>query len=452
MRILIVLVMFILLLSCGAPPEEASVETEVRAMPVNVLLIIIDTLRADHLACYGYYRETSPHIDSLAKEGTRWVNCQTQAPWTLPSHASIWTGLSVEAHGTGCWDRIKFDLDTDLPSLPERMQTAGFRTCGITNCLLLSEAHGFSNGFDYYSNNTTGSERAKKAVGELLTWIDSDSLQEERFFAVLHLFDVHAPYEPPAPYDMLFDSLVNDGVTYWECNEENIPIVDPAILEHLVNLYDGEIRWVDHELGKLFSELHKRGLADSTLIIITSDHGEGFLEHGRVDHGNSLYQELLHVPLIMSGPGIEVGRIDSLNTALYDLFPTILSAVDEPVPDSIEGVDILSGTVPPDRTIPSSNAFLPFQLLLESMQVDSTDIHSIAVLSGVIKTIADMENYEYRSYYLDIDRGELSPVESDSQSIEQIDLHWTTPLQGYTEPVDYDSTDIEILRDLGYVR
>lgn len=452
MQKLILISLIAILLSCGTQPAEVVVETESRPVPVNVLLIIIDTLRADHLSSYGYYRMTSPHIDSLAKEGTRWTNAQSQAPWTLPSHASIWTGLSVEAHGTGCWDRVKYALDTDLPALPEMMRSAGFRTCGITNCLLLSEAHGFAAGFDYYSCNYTGAERAKKAVGELLAWIDTDTLQEERFFAVLHLFDVHSPYEPPAPFDAIFDSAGTAGITYWECSEENIPIADPDLLAHLVNMYDGEIRWVDHELGKLFSELRKRGLTENTLIIITSDHGEGFLEHGRVDHGNSLFQELLHVPLIMSGPGITVGYVDSLNVGLFDLFPTILAAVGEPVPENIEGIDIFSGDVIPNRGISSSNAFIPFQITTDSMQADSTDIQSIATVFGMIKTIANMEDYIYYSYNLAADPGEEYPFDADSQSIEQIDWHWATPLVGSTEPVDYDSIDTGILQDLGYIR
>ncbi len=437
-------------LSCGNVPAEITTdETDREAQHVNVLLIIIDTLRADHLSCYGYERETSPNIDSLANTGTRWVNAQAQAPWTLPSHASIWTGLSVQAHHTGTWEDKNHALDTNLPSLPQTLQSTGYRTCGITNIILLNSAHGFDAGFDYFDCNETGNGRASKSIDLLLDWIDEDTLRNDNFFAVLHLFDVHDPYDPLPPFDTLFDPDGTREITTWRCDKRTGGLLYPEHLEHLTAMYNSEIAYTDNQLGRLFGELRTRGLADSTLIIVTSDHGEGFLEHGRVGHGNSLCQELLHIPLIMSGPGIEADRIDSLRVGHYDLFPTILTLVGEPVPVTVEGLDILSGDLSPDRPVPSSSSSNTYVMVAYP---DSVDKQSIAYISGMIKTMGNMDDYEFRCYDIAADPGEVNPYEADSAQIKTLEWFWVTPVLGNTEVVNYDSLGINILQDLGYIR
>ena len=197
------MVIFLFTVSCGSG----------RAVPdhPNIILIVIDTLRADHLSCYGYYRETSPAIDSLAEAGTRWENCQSQAPWTPPSTASIMSGLNVRQHGTGrranSGDHI---LHPEMPVLPVLFQEAGYRTCGIFNVMHMNELRGYSEGYDHYSCVDDGNGRAAEVVDEFLQWVESDN-DDRPFMAVLHFFDVHKPYDPPAPFSQLY--LPGDTIT-----------------------------------------------------------------------------------------------------------------------------------------------------------------------------------------------------------------------------------------------
>jgi len=197
--------------------------------------------------------------------------------------------------------------------------------------------------------------------------------------------------------------------------------------------------------------MRSRGLTENTLMILTSDQGEGFLDHGRIGHGNSMYQELLHVPLIMSGPGIEEGVVDSTRVGLYDLFPTILTAVGEPVPDIVEGMDILSGNVPADRSIPSSSTPNSPDLVIYPVAMQT--IHSAAIVSGDRKTIGNMIDYEYISFDLAEDPIEMDTIISDSMQILLFERYWTTPVLGRTMAIRHDSTGaaFDILRDLGYI-
>lgn len=412
----------------------------------NIILIIIDTLRADHLSCYGYHRPTSPALDSLARSGILWTDAQAQAPWTLPAHATIWTGLSVKSHGTlasSNWnlgdERGKnFALDPALPTAPALLSQAGFTTWGIANVCLLRDIYGFNRGFDYYSCSNSGHGKAAESVDSLIDWLSENN--DERFFCMLHLYDVHDPYDPPQPYDRMFDPEGSQGITTWQ-TEDGVPM-NLEDRDHLEAMYDGEIAWVDSNLGRLFSWMRTAGLADNTLIVVTSDHGEEFLEHGGVDHGHTLYQELVHIPLIMAGPGIGEGLTNSTTVGQFDILPTLLAWAGLESDAHFDGTDILQPGLDVNRPIPASGV-APRPL--------DTMPHLASVVVNREKTIimADLETTV--SYDLNMDTGENDPLPGDSTGIEEALYYWATPPVGAPEHAVPDQVATDALRDLGYI-
>ena len=443
------------IIACADSKDETGENLSQTDPQQNIILIIIDTLRADHLSCYGYHRNTSPAIDSLAAEGTLWANAQAQAPWTLPAHATIWTGLSVRSHRTinpvpmmtDSAETLKLlhTLDTDLPSLPVLLNEAGFSTRGISNSPWVSNIYGFDVGFDQFSCHNTGHGRAGTSVDSLIIWLDEHS--DERFFSMIHLFDVHAPYNPPRPYNVIYQGDPNVGYFDWEISGDEI--LNKEDLDIAIALYDGEICWVDDNLSRLFSWVRENNLGDETLIVITSDHGEEFLEHDWVLHGETLYQEVLRIPLIMSGPGIERGMIDSTFVGQFDLLPTLLSWAGVESNSHFDGTDILNG-FNEQRVIPSSGSLNSFDrnqsnsALTEENQMAST-------VYNHFKTTMMVDMEEFVSYDLFSDPGEQTPLPGDSAGIEDVLYYWATPQRGFPGFADSDEATIQTLRDLGYI-
>ncbi|MCK5116619.1 MAG: sulfatase [Candidatus Aegiribacteria sp.] len=451
----IVMFAILVIIACAEPAEEPSENLSQINTHQNIILIILDTLRADHLSCYGYHRYTSPSIDSLAAEGTLWANAQAQAPWTLPAHASIWTGLSVRSHRTiipqavymdsGASVKLMYTLDRALPSLPVLLSEAGFSTFGIANSPYVSSIYGFDVGFDQFSCYLNGQERAGITVDSLIIWLEEHT--EERFFCMMHLFDIHDPYNPPIPYNTIFQGDPDVGHFNWEV--ENNEILNKDEKDIAIDLYDGEICWVDDNLRRLFSWLRVNNLADETLIVIVSDHGEEFLEHNGIGHGETLFQEVLRIPLIMSGPGIERGMIDSTYVGQFDLLPTLLTWAGEDCSSYFDGTDILNG-FNQKRVIPSS-------AVLHSLPRNQTPLdilenyHMASTVFNHSKTImmSNMENFV--SYDLASDPEEQTPLPGDSAGIEDVLFYWATPQLGFPEFAAKDETTIQALRDLGYI-
>ncbi|MCD6588287.1 MAG: sulfatase [Candidatus Fermentibacteraceae bacterium] len=413
----------------------------------NVILIILDTLRADHLSCYGYYRNTSPSIDSLAAEGTMWANAQAQAPWTLPAHATIWTGLSVESHGTNnplavyADDdevvKLIYTLDSNLPTMPELFSEAGFSTRGIANFTILSEVYGFDSGFDEYSCHPDGEGRAGISVDSLILWLDDHS--DENFFCMMHLYDIHSPYNPPVPYNTAYQDDSETEYFDWEIDGSDILNEDGRDLA--IDLYDGEIKWVDDNLGRLFGWLRENHLEGETLVVIMADHGEEFLEHGWVLHGSTLYQEVLRVPLIMSGPGVEKNVIDSTFVGQFDVLPTLLTWAGVEHTCNFDGTDILNG-FNEDRVIPSSGTS---NLSWRESRYKATTVH------GYLKTLMSGDLEEFVTYDLFTDPSEQHPLPGDSAGIEEVLYYWASPQIGTPGFAHTDERTEQILHDLGYI-
>jgi arylsulfatase A-like enzyme len=336
----------------------------------NVLLIMVDTLRADHLSCYGTAPVQTPHIDQLATGGLRYANAFSQASWTRPSVATILTGLYPSSHGAvHKADRLPDRADT----LAEILQRAGYRTVGFANNANVSPAFNFQQGFDdyqylapdfffgasepasqlaVYSGLRLVRERflarhvdvhhyyqpAEAVTAAVRGWLDRRPPGKEPLFLFVHYMDPHDPYFAH-PFD---------GEGYARVANPNPP---PALAEKLRRLYAGEVAYLDEHLGALFDDLRKRGLWDQTLVVLTADHGEEFHEHGGWWHGTTLYDEQIHVPLLVkparfTGPG---KVMDDLATSL-DIVPTIVASARLPLSTTLQGHPLpLDGGAPSAR-------------------------------------------------------------------------------------------------------
>lgn len=406
-----------------------------RSRHPNIVLIVIDTLRADHLGCYGYERNTSPSMDSVSENGIVFLNTRGQASWTLPAVSSIFTGLNSREHGAGRRGNAVMAMNYDVPTIPLLLKRQGYVTKGIFNVFLLSEQFGFNKGYDSFSCDWLGHGRAGLSVDEGIEWISTLD-GTEPFFLSLHLFDPHDPYDPPAPFDEYFTPSGSEGTTWWPALADGSLDRSDENLEHLKGLYDGEIAWTDAQLERLFSHLRSAGYADNTVIIITSDHGEEFLEHGSVGHGYTMHREILHIPLIISGPGIPSGATDSLLRSQTDILPTILELSSSEIPEHISGYSLLT-TELPSRVIPASN--------LNTTTVDLT----ASVEMGNRKLIWNAVTDHSDMYETDVDPMELNPLPPDNDLVDSVLIYWSTPQ--YLPAVIADRETVEaVLRDLGY--
>lgn len=327
-----------------AVPFEAARQVSSAADP-NIVLVVVDTLRADALGCLGNPRPTTPIMDRLAREGALFQQAYSSAPWTIPGTASILTGLSIPEHGLG---------DSDSNSLSERLDTlatvlarSGFTTAGFSCNPLIDSARNFHRGFATFQ--TLGWKPVGHIEGPVLDFLAQ--VGPERFFLYLQPTDPHVPYRPLDAHlkrlgigeaGDVYDEKARAVLDRWYAGGD----VDRARLEltnkRNLDLYDAETAEVDRFLGALLERLEREGLADRTLICITADHGEEFLEHGLVGHFNQLYSESVHVPLILWGPGVPAGLRVTAPTENRHVAPTLLRAAGVDLPAAMAGPSLLS--------------------------------------------------------------------------------------------------------------
>jgi len=323
-----------LALSLACAPGDAT-RASTHARRTNVVLICLDTVRADYLGCYGYERHaTTPTIDALAQNALVFDDCWAAACWTKPSVPSFLTGTFPLQHGVyegssrsshGTQSDVLPDAAT---TLAEVFSANGFATAAFVRNAQLRLGMGFEQGFDVYRDKAGD---ARQIRWHATDWLD-ERPQDRPFFLYLHLLDAHWPYPVPDEYASRFTDAgaasffrdddwrglrnsINDGTTQ----------LDDDKLAALKAIYAGSLRYIDDELARFFRVLSERGLESNTIVCIVSDHGEEFLEHGRIGHGHGLSQELLQVPWILKLPGVEGRRVHE-PVSLVDLFPTLLSA------------------------------------------------------------------------------------------------------------------------------
>jgi arylsulfatase len=356
-----------LALTCGRKSDEPRFK--------HVVLISIDTARADRFGCYGNSKGATPAIDRLASEGVRFKNAMVAAPTTLPSHTALMTGTFPHTHGV---PRNQYAVDDGNVMLAEVLHEHGFRTGGFIGAMPLSTPFHFRQGFDMWDEKfdmLVGKDgvdqhqrRANEVTDNALAWLDE--AKPARAFLFVHYFDVHAPYAPPPPFDARFTrssgpktssmadiaqqatvhnrvlapnapdaaKTVTDGLT-----RELIDKCDGAPLqgdEDLVALYDGELAFVDTQVARLIDGLRSRRMLDDSIVVITADHGETFYEHADFyNHGLWVYDTTVHVPLIVRAPGLAPSVVET-PVSSFDVVPTVCEMLGIAKPARVEGVSL----------------------------------------------------------------------------------------------------------------
>jgi arylsulfatase A-like enzyme len=314
----------------------------------NILLVSIDSLRADHVHAYGYRRETTPALDALAAEGARFATAVAPTSWTLPSHLTLLTGLPPERHGVVADGQR---LTARALFVSEVLWAAGYTTAGFVSAPYLDAAYGFAQGFDHYDDYTLAKrsftdshhgETGPVIAGLFAEWLAGWEAGggQRPFFAFLHLWDAHYDYTPPPPYDRLFDPDYTGDATAddFERNPRLHAGMDARDLAHVVALYDGEIRFVDATLARILDQLRGRGILDRTVVVVTADHGEEFFEHGRKGHKQALYDESILVPLVVRyPPRVPAATVVGEQVRLMDVPATILALAEVAAPATFAG-------------------------------------------------------------------------------------------------------------------
>ena len=301
--------------------------------PPNIILITLDTMRADHLGCYGYDRPTSPNIDEFASNATLYTRALSSAPWTLPTHASLFTGLNPFEHGSHTYmkaRRLRMNpLDEEHLTLAEVFENEGYATGAfVTNTGFLTERWQLDQGFQTYA---VGRVRAP-ALNELaFEWLEEHGAKS--FFLFLNYMDTHRPYNASQHAPFLKTAAVEDnGQAVQALYSRVMPAQEPVpedLVRKVKDQYDTAVWVLDQGIGALVDTLKARGLYDRTMIVLTSDHGEFFGEHHLVEHSKDIYQEVIMIPLVIKNPGQRKGRVVKVPTTSTDIPSLVLSQCGE---------------------------------------------------------------------------------------------------------------------------
>lgn len=397
--------------------------------PRNLLLLTVDTLRADHLACYGYGRPTSPNLDQLAAQAVLFERAYSVASWTLPSVVSLLTSLYPSAHDCQGDRSALSDAHT---TLAEHLAKHGYHTGAVTSHVYLSSQYGLEQGFADFDEEFVHANRKQShaavsspAISDrALAWLEQRARDEAPWFLWLHYFDPHSEYQehPPAAPRM---GPGNQG------------------------LYDAEIAFTDAHIGRVLERLEQLGLGEETLVIFSADHGEEFGDHGGAGHRATLYEEVLRVPLLIAHPTLRPSRI-AQPVSCIDLFPTICELLDLPAPSTIQGQSL--------APLLRGEALEPRALLAEMRNRNQLDWDALIV--GNYKLIYDVTGERKLLYDLALDPKEKRDLAAEqpemvaqlwSQLQAQIAAARTIGAAlGEAQPVELTPEDESRLEQLGY--
>ncbi|MES2639446.1 MAG: sulfatase [Myxococcota bacterium] len=420
----------------------------------RVLLVSVETFRRDHVHTYGYPRLTTPTFDSLVAGGTSYDQHWTSAPYTHPSLASLVTGLLPTR--LGFVDNIP-SIGGELLTAAQLFAKGGYVTAAFNVQYVLSNRYGLNRGFHYYRNHPNDVPAAK-LTEEVLPFLDEHA--EDNLFLWMHYFDPHGPYRPPADQRKRFtgDTIwENDTVTFKPGTaQEGSPDIPPYVLDkgqterrHYVAGYDGDISYLDEELGKLVRYVKTKGWAEDTLIVVTADHGESLGEHGRTFCHGSLYETDLHVPMVVWGPGrVPAGAHVTAETNHVDVLPTLLDYAGLPIPAGLHGASVkgITTTRPPGS--------LPVNLAV----VGRAERMRWAVRDGATKVLLDRDGRLASAWNLATDPGELRDLvgtpSKEARALVKTAQAWLgtgTWKPPAVREQALDDEDVARLRALGYV-
>lgn len=430
---------------------------------INVILIVIDALRADHLGCYGYKRDTSLNIDKFAKEGILFSSAFSHGSATRISIPSIFTSLYPGVHGVF---QLAMPLADEFITLPQILEKKGYATAAFGGPTLVTFSN-FNQKFQFYYI-TPHQERkniivAQHKTNKIINWLGQNYTHP--FFLYIHS-SVHAPYNPPPPYDKIFYQEEVDKETKLFIRtlkyEEDIKDshVNNFNLNYLLSQYDGKIRYVDEQIKVLLEELERLGLSKDTLVILTSDHGEGFLDHERLFHGYGLYEELIHVPLIMRLPGIIPQNKVIPNLVRHvDILPTILDILNIQSNNIMQGINLLPCLR--EKDMPKLDAFSEINFEGRHLTGIRTDKWKFIQAHDVMAN-----THSYELYDLENDPREINNLVEEKPKEASL---FKARLRDYTfscrkirrsilgkdfidKPVILDEETKEKLRSLGYIK
>lgn len=448
--------------ACGGHPTRPS-----------VIVVLVDTLRADYLSSYGFEGDISPNLDAIAAEAVQFESCFAQAPWTKPSVASLFTSLHPSVHGVTDQDGQFAGADGEaggnaLPeeaaTLAEALSAAGYRTAAFVSNPWLHRNYGFAQGFDIYDDSGAGNTApAEDLLVRVRQWLEYDD-DDTPFFLYLHFMDVHGPYRSDAsdyaalegspglgPARALTASERNRIPEYLQDDGDGAAHGDATQLTAWRARYAAGVRRFDRVLGGFLAELRETDVLDRSVLVVTSDHGEEFVEHGGWDHGYKLYDHQIHVPLLVRNPGgANGGRRVSDVVSLVDLIPTLLTTAGAEHPEGLQGRDfspLLRG-----ETAPTASPSISSGVKLQP--------HRFAVRTDRYKLVADADGTIHGLFDLEADPAEQRDV-SEGEAAVVADL--LDRLGGHVDrmtargPLDPSVAPLpdelrERLRSLGYVR
>lgn len=422
----------------------------------NVIIVTVDSLRADHMGVYGYQKNTTPFLDDFMANATVYTNAVTPEPLTGPAHASLLTGLHPLRHKAA---RNGWVFESRVPTIAELLVENGYYTQAFVSVFHLDTHLGFGQGFIGFSgvDRLQSEQSSTQVTDKTIEWL---STAKEPFLVWVHYWDPHHPYTPEERFDVFADPGY-EGLIAWHDTVEGR--VDPTLSEEdharIISLYDGEIRYTDAQLRRLFSAMEGRGMLDDALVVVTADHGEfmdeilGSHEYG-FDHGYYLYEGNLHVPLAIRYPGGRGGGTrDHRLASILDIMPTVLDVVGVPVPQNLDGVSLVRQDehLFTERTL---IALSHFGVGKEAQELPPHTFHDYAVRTPTLKYILDDEGPVIELYNLTSDPNETvnlwpyHPILADelAHSLERF-----RESQGDVDEQTVSPDQREMLESLGYV-